>query len=97
MGQPLPKGPPSLKKKLPLPPAVILLLFVIVVLSLSATVYLLTTSKNLEPPSKAVGEPKTEPTVSLKTAYTNPFNPEAQYVNPFDIFKSPLYSLKETK
>lgn len=95
MNQPLPKGPPSLKKKLPLSPVVILLLFVVVVLSLSATVYLLTTSKNLEPPSKAVGEPKTEPTVALKIEYTNPFSPEAQFVNPFDYYKSPLFSLKK--
>ncbi|OGY09547.1 MAG: hypothetical protein A2700_01390 [Candidatus Blackburnbacteria bacterium RIFCSPHIGHO2_01_FULL_44_64] len=31
-----------------------------------------------------------KPKVQLETEYTNPFNKEAQYVNPFDTYKNPF-------
>ncbi len=39
---------------------------------------------------------KKEPTVALKTEVKNPFDKETQYVNPFDTYKSPFYTLKQT-
>lgn len=36
-----------------------------------------------------------EPTVTVKTAYQNPFDKNSQYVNPFDQSKSPLLNLKK--
>lgn len=35
-----------------------------------------------------------KPKVEIKTEYSNPFKQEAQYVNPFDTYKSPFLSLK---
>lgn len=36
---------------------------------------------------------KQEPNVSLQTIYDNPFDKNAQYVNPFDTYKNPFDSL----
>lgn len=35
-----------------------------------------------------------ETAVELKTKYNNPFDKQAQYVNPFDQYKSPFQNLK---
>lgn len=37
---------------------------------------------------------KKEPTVSLQTQYQNPFDKNAQYVNPFSEYKNPFDNLK---
>lgn len=36
---------------------------------------------------------KKEPTVSLQTGYKNPFDKNAQYVNPFSAYKNPFDAL----
>ncbi|MEK7617396.1 MAG: hypothetical protein AAB414_05080 [Patescibacteria group bacterium] len=38
-----------------------------------------------------------EPTVSLQKQYQNPFDKNAQYVNPFSQYKNPFDALKQAK
>lgn len=45
----------------------------------------------LKTPNISLGN---KPKVEIKTKYDNPFKQEAQYVNPFDTYKSPFLSLK---
>ncbi len=40
---------------------------------------------------------KKEPTVSLQKQYQNPFDKNAQYLNPFSQYKNPFDALKQTK
>lgn len=40
---------------------------------------------------------KKQPSVSLQTQYKNPFDKNAQYVNPFASYKNPFDALKQTK
>jgi hypothetical protein len=89
-----PKGT-SFLQKLPFPPLISLLLLLAVVVSISVSVYFLSTSKNFEPFSKAFNLKVKKPTVTLKTGSKNPFNKETQFVNPFDPVKSPFYALKK--
>lgn len=41
--------------------------------------------------------PKKEPTVSLQKQYQNPFDKNAQYINPFSSYKNPFDALKQAK
>lgn len=52
--------------------------------------------KDLPEVKKIMSAPKSgkEPTVTLKEEYQNPFDKEAQYVNPFSDYKNPFDSLK---
>lgn len=66
-----------------------------IVLSLGATGYILFfTGPNLSALKNFLQK---KPTVTVKTEYQNPFAKETHYVNPFDTFKSPFYSLKTNK
>lgn len=38
---------------------------------------------------------KKEPTVNLQTQYQNPFDKNAQYVNPFSEYKNPFDAIKK--
>lgn len=40
---------------------------------------------------------KKEPTVSLQKQYQNPFDKDAQYINPFSQYKNPFDALKQAK
>lgn len=40
---------------------------------------------------------KKEPTVYLQNQYKNPFDKNAQYVNPFSQYKNPFDALKQAK
>lgn len=78
--------------KLPKSRVVILLLILAVFVSVGATAYILTSGGKFNLPFQLS---KKEPTITLKTENRNPFNPETQYVNPFDTTKSPFYNLKQ--
>lgn len=94
MENPTPKSS-SVFKKLPFPPVVSFLLLLAVVVSITVSVYFLTTSKSFEPFTKAFLPASKKPTVSVKTGSKNPFAKETQFVNPFATYKSPFYALKK--
>lgn len=97
MDQKLPDGPSGSKnKKRSFPLPLFILVFLVLIGGIAATVYLVTTRKTMEPPSKAA-EQQQESGVSIQNIYKNPFKKESQYVNAFDQFKSPMLGLKEEK
>lgn len=75
------------------------LLPVIVVLVLAIAAVILLGSGVVKLPSSLTNllTKKQEPTVEVKEDYKNPFDKEAQYVNPFDQYKSPFLTLQEEK
>lgn len=66
------------------------IIVILIILALIYFIFLKGIVKN--PVSKS--SPKQEPIVTLKTDYNNPFNKDAQYVNPFATYKNPFDSLK---
>lgn len=59
-------------------------------------VFILISQGIVKIPLKNINLPgvKKEPTVSLQTQYQNPFDKNAQYVNPFSEYKNPFDNLK---
>lgn len=70
----------------------------LLLLAAAAAIFILVSSGILKGP-KLPGLPsqKKEPTVSLQKQYQNPFDKNAQYVNPFSSYKNPFDVLKKTK
>lgn len=66
------------------------ILIAIVVIGVWLLIYTFVLKKKVSLP----GLSGKEPTVELKKDYKNPFNKNAQYVNPFDDFKNPLAQLQ---
>lgn len=65
-----------------------------VLASLSASLYILffTGPSGLTPLQQLLDK---KPTVKTVTGYKNPFEKSTQFVNPFEKYKSPFYSLKK--
>lgn len=59
-----------------------------------AIVLILVSLGVIKNPLKSLVPTNKEPTVSLQTKYENPFDPNAQYVNPFNSYKNPFDNLK---
>ncbi|MBI4036861.1 hypothetical protein HY385_00360 [Candidatus Daviesbacteria bacterium] len=72
------------------------LLLVVLVISLVALVF---TGFIKLPSSSLVPKLTTskEPTVALQNQYQNPFDKNAQYLNPFQAYKNPFDALKQAK
>lgn len=63
------------------------ILLVIALIVIGVLVYLLY-SKGI------IKSPRTQEQVRLNTKYTNPFDEESQYVNPFDEYKNPFDTIR---
>lgn len=73
---------------------VALIPLLIIVAVVVVLVYLVSQGK-LKSPVKVPGLSQTKaPTVSLQTEYQNPFDKNAQYVNPFSQYKNPFDTLR---
>ncbi len=93
----LPRADSSLIGKFKLHPILFSIITLLLLSSVTLAVYFLTTAKNFEPPSKAKTVTQSDSTVTLKSDYKDPFQQKSQYINPFDLTKSPFYNLKKTK
>lgn len=71
----------------------LILLIIIIAAGLLIGVYLVSQKTNLFP--KASTTPSSsEPNVTLKEEYKNPFDEKSNYSNPFDSYQNPFESLK---
>ena len=80
-------------KKQHRPSRLVFLIVLTTVVSLSVSAYLLLTPTGKKQLTQVTSPVK--PTVTLKTETKNPFNKDTQFVNPFETYKSPFYSLKQ--
>lgn len=71
-----------------------LILLLLVALVLAVVYLLFRGSLNLPKPNFQIPTAKKEPTVPLQTKYQNPFDKNAQYINPFSAYKNPFDTLK---
>ncbi len=69
----------------------------LLLLIVAAVLFILISQKIIKNPLKSLPGVRKEPTVSLQTQYQNPFDKNAQYVNPFASYKNPFDALKQTK
>ncbi len=67
------------------------LILVLLVIVAGVIAYLVYSGKLQNPVKQLTGK---EPTVSLQTKYSNPFDANSQYVNPFNSYKNPFDNLK---
>lgn len=77
------------QKELILVLVIALLVFVVMVIVIVAT-----RSTSIVPQKPTSTGVSKEPTVNLKKEYKNPFDKNAQYVNPFSQYKNPFDNLK---
>lgn len=74
-----------------------ILLILLLLIGIAVGIYLVTNPQifksraNLQ---SLTNQNKKDPTVSLQTEYKNPFDKNAQYVNPFTSYHNPFDSLK---
>ena len=75
---------------------VVLAVPLLILLVIGAVVFILISQGILKIPLQNVNLPilKQEPKVTLQTQYLNPFDKNAQYVNPFAGYKNPFDFLK---
>lgn len=72
--------------------AIALALPLLLLLLAAVTIYLLIARNVIKIPLKLPFVTK-QPTVTLQTQYQNPFDKNAQYVNPFSSYKNPFDGL----
>lgn len=78
--------------------ALVIPVLLLLLIAVAGVLYILISQGIIKGPSlPALPGVKKEPTVQLQKQYQNPFDKDAQYINPFTQYKNPFDALKQAK